>query len=121
MKHRINDASFENGYTTSNKFQRDQSSFSDETEGILTDLIAILPLKVRPRHKTGFLGLFGPSVDSLSYYLEQFGRWNLEVQSLRRNPEASSPSSVGFVTFDTPTAAVHFYFMILNRYLHLRS
>ena len=113
MKQRINDNTFENAYTTSNNFQRDQSSFSDETEGILADLIAILPTKVRPRHNTGFLGLFGPSVDSLSYYLEKFGQWNLEVQSLRRNPEASTPSSVGFVTFDTPTAAVLCFLLIL--------
>lgn len=70
------------------------------------DLVRVLPEKVRPRHRMGFLGLFGPSVDSLNHYLENFSKWNLVVHSLRRQPEASSASSVGFVTFDSPKTAV---------------
>jgi hypothetical protein len=59
-------------------------------------------------HRLGFLGLFGPSVDSLNHYLENFAKWNLEVQSLRRQPANSSSSSVAFVTFDAPKTAVNY-------------
>jgi hypothetical protein len=118
IKENIHQDTFENAYTNLSRespieSSHDSSSFSDETENILLDLIRILPSKVRPRHKLGFLGLFGPSVDSLSYYLENFAKWNLEVQSLRRQPANSSSSSVAFVTFDAPKTAVNYYRFLL--------
>lgn len=111
IKENIDQNTFENAYTnlggdSAHESNQDPSSFSDETESILMDLIRLMPTKVRPRHRMGFLGLFGPSVDSLNYYLENYAKWNLEVQSLRRQPEASSASSVAFVTFDSPKTAV---------------
>ena len=122
IKENIDRNVFENAYTnlgadSTHESSQDHSSFSDEIESILLDLIRILPSKVRPRHRTGILGLFGPVVDSLNYYLENFSKWNLEVQTLRRQPEASSPSSVGFVTFDSPKTAVRFLLYIFRQLL----
>ena len=84
----------------------DQMGYSDESEKILSELISRIAPSSRIYHKKGFLGCFGQRVDSLNQYLEQFKLWNREVDRLRRSTESSPPTSVGFVTFDSPLTAV---------------
>ena len=76
-----------------------------KTEKIILELLNLATFKYRPHHRTGFLGIFGPKVDSLAYYLEHFREWNQQVEQLRRIPEKSSATSVGFVTFVSPESA----------------
>jgi hypothetical protein len=52
------------------------------------------------------MGLFGPLVDSSEYYSERYKIWDRKVQQLRRGYDASSPTSVGFITFESPEAAL---------------
>jgi hypothetical protein len=56
----------------------------------------------------GFLGLFGPQVDSFEYYTKLFIEWDSKVARLRKSPEKSAPSAVAFVTFESPMSAVSY-------------
>ncbi|KAJ3124233.1 hypothetical protein HK098_001295 [Nowakowskiella sp. JEL0407] len=60
----------------------------------------------RPTHRTGSMGLFGEVVDSAEYYLKQFKVWDRKVVKLRDLADTSTPTSVGFVTFESPQSAV---------------
>lgn len=72
---------------------------------IMSRLDAVSP-RFRPRHRIGFLGLFGSSVDSAEFYAQQFREWDKKVEELRKFPETSSATAVGFVTFESPESAV---------------
>ncbi|KAI8927497.1 hypothetical protein BC831DRAFT_452160 [Entophlyctis helioformis] len=71
---------------------------------ILSRMGALDP-SLRPTHRTGFMGLFGPVVDSAEYYAEQFQEHDRQVSRLRRIPEESAPTAVGIVTFESPESA----------------
>ncbi|TPX37211.1 hypothetical protein SmJEL517_g00833 [Synchytrium microbalum] len=80
----------------------------DKNEACIFEIKAQLdavPKHLRPRHRTGFMGLVGSSVDSADYYGAKFIEWDLEVARLRRVPEHSTPTAVAFVTFDSPVSA----------------
>ena len=69
-------------------------------------LVHSLPPCNRLQHRLGFLGLFGQQVDSAEYYAEKYRYWDTKVNQLRRMPESSQPTSVGFVTFESPESAI---------------
>ncbi|KAI8906749.1 hypothetical protein EDD86DRAFT_192935 [Gorgonomyces haynaldii] len=69
----------------------------------------------RPSHRTGFMGLFGPKVDSALFYANKFSEWDQEVNRLRRQPEQSSATPVAFVTFESPESAALASQCILHR------
>jgi hypothetical protein len=92
---------------------RDSSSVNDVSEDvstveIMTRLSNVDP-KLRPRHRIGFGGLFGKSVDSATFFAEKFEYWTKKVHYLRRHYEQSLPSSIGFVTFESCRSAVNFF------------
>lgn len=60
----------------------------------------------RPTHRVGFLGLIGKRVDSACYYAAKFCHYDKLVKKLRRFPERSQATSVGFVTFESPESAI---------------
>jgi hypothetical protein len=89
---------------------RDLGSVNDMNEDIstieiMTRLSNVDP-KLRPRHRTGFLGYFGKSVDSAAFYAEKFEYWTKKVHQLRRHYEQSQSSSIAFVTFESCRSAV---------------
>lgn len=83
-----------------------RSLSGDECEKTLTDLVTRIPPIAREYRRKGLLGCTGPKVDVLEYTLEQFKLWNREVDLLRRTPEDSPPTGVGFITFSSPLSAV---------------
>ncbi len=88
-----------------------RSVSGDESEKTLTDLVTRIPPIAREYRRKGLLGCTGPKVDVLEYTLEQFKLWNREVDMLRRTPEDSPPTGVGFITFSSPLSAVRFNFV----------
>ncbi|KAI9314931.1 hypothetical protein BX666DRAFT_2020032 [Dichotomocladium elegans] len=58
----------------------------------------------RPSFRLGFLGLFGPVVDSIEYYTERFNEIDALVVKARRFGRFL-PTSVGFVTFEHSVSA----------------
>ncbi|KAJ3111868.1 hypothetical protein HDU96_005264 [Phlyctochytrium bullatum] len=81
---------------------------------IMNFLDAVDP-RYRPRHRTGFMGLMGESVDSADWFAERYREWDGLVHELRRSPERSAPTSVGFVTFESPESATIASQIILSR------
>ncbi|KAJ8328094.1 hypothetical protein QVD99_000614 [Batrachochytrium dendrobatidis] len=71
---------------------------------VLSRIDAMNP-KWRPQHRTGFLGLFGPLVDSAEYYAAEFNKCDRQVARYRRIPERSAPTAVAIVTFESPLSA----------------
>ncbi|KAJ3029460.1 hypothetical protein HK097_005786, partial [Rhizophlyctis rosea] len=69
----------------------------------------------RPRHRTGFMGLTGQWVDSADYYAAKFLEWDRAVTRLRKTPEMSAPTAVGFVTFESPESATLASQSVLHR------
>ena len=62
--------------------------------------------KTTPKHRTGFLGLFGPRVDSIDYYRAEKEK-NEEALEEERRSNASSTTQKGaaIVIFNSRTAA----------------
>ncbi|KAI8608288.1 hypothetical protein BC830DRAFT_1174544 [Chytriomyces sp. MP71] len=84
-------------------------SLSDVTDPGLREMLSrINNMKpsMRPRHRTGFLGILGELVDSANYYAEKYQQWDCIVQELRLVPENSPCTAVAFVTFESPQSAV---------------
>ncbi|KAJ3085002.1 hypothetical protein HK102_000404, partial [Quaeritorhiza haematococci] len=74
---------------------------------IMARLDAIDPQKAfRPTHRTGVLGLCGARIDSAHHHADMFLMWDRRVTQLRKVPETSPATSVGFVTFDRPESAI---------------
>ncbi|KAH6575142.1 hypothetical protein BASA50_005313 [Batrachochytrium salamandrivorans] len=71
---------------------------------VLSRIDAMNP-RWRPQHRTGFLGLFGPLVDSAEYYAAKFNEFDRQVARYRRMPERSAPTAVGIVSFESPLSA----------------
>ncbi|KAJ3217944.1 Radial spoke head protein 3 [Dinochytrium kinnereticum] len=93
-------------------------STSDSADPSLFEIMNFLDAvdpRYRPRHRTGFLGLVGESVDSAGYFAERYREWDLLVHELRRSPERSAPTAVGFVTFESPESATIASQIILSR------
>ncbi|KAI8845420.1 radial spoke protein 3-domain-containing protein [Chytridium lagenaria] len=88
--------------------QNRRFSTSDTADPSLLEMMAYLDAvdpRLRPTHRVGFLGLGGEVVDSARYYAERFKEWDSMVHELRRSPERSPPTAVGFVTFESPESA----------------
>ncbi|KAJ3167517.1 Ribonuclease H2 subunit A [Irineochytrium annulatum] len=81
---------------------------------IMNFLDAVNP-SLRPTHKTGFMGLFGEQVDSADYYAEKYKEADHIVHDLRKIPERSPPTAIGFVTFESPESATIAAQVILAR------
>ncbi|KAI9024137.1 hypothetical protein DFJ74DRAFT_705857 [Hyaloraphidium curvatum] len=77
----------------------------DEAE--TANLIEFLPTG-RPMIRTGFLGLFGPRVDAISYHFDRFKTYDAKVQAIRSQElDDSKPTPYAFVTFkDAQSAAI---------------
>ncbi|KAJ7629889.1 hypothetical protein B0H17DRAFT_1109402 [Mycena rosella] len=45
----------------------------------------LVPLKARPKHRTGFLGLFGPEVETIPWCIAEISRLNGEIHEMREN------------------------------------
>ncbi|KAJ3392635.1 hypothetical protein HDU92_008269 [Lobulomyces angularis] len=97
-------------------YDRNHSNSSNEVFGYsdfsesccvneITSRLDSVDPKYRPKHRTGFLGIFGPLVDSTDYYARHFLTYDRMVDQLRKNPEISKATSVGFVTFESPESA----------------
>ncbi|KAJ3104134.1 hypothetical protein HDU97_009485 [Phlyctochytrium planicorne] len=98
--------------------QRWRFSSSDSADPSLFEIMNFLDAvdpKFRPKHKNGFLGLFGDSVDSAEHYAEMYANWDAIVHGLRRSPERSPPTAVGFVTFESPESATIASQIVLSR------
>ncbi|KAI8922345.1 hypothetical protein DFJ77DRAFT_495618 [Powellomyces hirtus] len=94
------------------------STSSDPGDGSLFELMSRLDAvdpRNRPKHRTGFMGLRGPLVDSAGYYAEKFQEWDRKVARLRKNPESSAATSAGFVTFESPESAILASQVLLHR------
>ncbi|KAJ3333288.1 hypothetical protein HDU76_009775 [Blyttiomyces sp. JEL0837] len=108
----------ETNTSSTTPLQRRRFSVSESSDvslfEIMTYLNAVDP-RLRPRHRVGFLGLFGESVDSAEYYAKQYKEWDSKVHLLRRFPENSPPTSVALVTFDSPKTALIASQIVLHR------
>ncbi|KAI8585674.1 hypothetical protein BDZ88DRAFT_502106 [Geranomyces variabilis] len=85
------------------------STSSGPGDGSLFELMSRLDAvdpRNRPKHRTGFMGLRGPLVDSADYYADKFQEWDRKVARMRKDPEASAATSAGFVTFESPESAI---------------
>ncbi|KAJ3024087.1 hypothetical protein HKX48_007268 [Thoreauomyces humboldtii] len=94
------------------------STSSDPGDGSLFELMSRLDAvdpRNRPKHRTGFLGLRGPLVDSADFYADKFQEWDRKVMQLRKSPETSAATSAGFVTFESPESAILASQVLLHR------
>ncbi|KAJ3156813.1 hypothetical protein HDU86_003579 [Geranomyces michiganensis] len=85
------------------------STSSGTGDGSLFELMSRLDAvdpRHRPKHRTGFMGLRGPLVDSADYYADKFQEWDRKVARMRKDPESSAATSAGFVTFESPESAI---------------
>ncbi|KAJ3409142.1 hypothetical protein HDU80_002772 [Chytriomyces hyalinus] len=86
-----------------------RSSLSDIADPGLREVMSRLNAmkrSVRPKHRTGFMGLTGDLVDSADFYCEKYMFWDSVVKELRMVPESSPCTAVAFVTFESPQSAV---------------
>lgn len=73
------------------KKQKDEEK-SEQTELILSPashefLNDLVPLKKRPRHRTGFWGLWGTKVDTINWCKEEIARLNIAIDEERKKSE----------------------------------
>ncbi|EKM57401.1 uncharacterized protein PHACADRAFT_92160 [Phanerochaete carnosa HHB-10118-sp] len=82
------------------KNERDGSEDADNDSERLLDLYA--PPNKRPRHRTGFLGLFGRKVDTIEWYKDEIARLNTSINEKRgdlydRGKDAPRPLGSAFI------------------------
>jgi hypothetical protein len=97
------------GAIADNPFLPVHASSQDSSEMMIHDVkrrFRALPSEKRPKHRLGFLGIFGPLEDSVEYYCSEFLKWDKTVKNLRKTPERSSATGVAFVTFESPMSAI---------------
>jgi hypothetical protein len=63
------------------------------------------PEGTRPMHKTGFLGLWGPKVDSLNIYAEEVKDLAQKVEAEQRRTREEEQLSAAFVFFNNRRSA----------------
>lgn len=78
---------------------------NDDDDDIDHQIDLILNGHERPYHRSGFMGIMGPKVDTLKELFRKYRSWDKKVEELRLKPFASGPSAVAFVTFKDPRAA----------------
>ena len=59
----------------------------------------------RPMHKTGFLGLLGPKVDSINYWREKSQEMNPQVDAEQRTTRQEREQDAAFVVFNDRRSA----------------
>lgn len=66
---------------------------------------AAFPEKIRPKHRTGFMGLYGKKVDSIDRYREEIVELNKEIAAVQSDLSQLPAISSAFIRFRTQIAA----------------
>ena len=85
--------------------------------------------KTTPKHRTGFLGLFGPQVDSIDYYRAQEEKNEEDLEEERRsNASSKTQKAAAIVIFNSRAAATtasqvqtYSYSRINSCFVHLNA
>ena len=99
----LNDA--ENGHGNGNDNGNASSFYTNATIPIQStpSLLSTVSLKSRPKIRTGFLNIMGPSVDALDYYTHQLSVIDEEILKARSQHYAATPTA--FVTMNSVATA----------------
>ncbi|TPX50045.1 hypothetical protein SeMB42_g02206 [Synchytrium endobioticum] len=106
--HKTDEASRLNHSVSSLPLPSGRLAPSDSNEACIFEIktqLDAVPKHLRPRHRTHFLGMSGPIVDSADFYASKFVEWDREVTRLRRVSKESNATAVAFVTFALPITA----------------
>ena len=92
-----------NNNITQLDIENTNNSFYNNPEESTTSLISTASIKLRPKIKTGFLGLFGNKIDALDYYTNQLSIIDEEIQNARKQHYSATPTA--FITMDSVATA----------------
>lgn len=83
----------------------DHATVVNSDDHINVEKATALPEKLRPRHRTGFFGLYGKKVDSITTYREEIFKLNDKITAAQADQSQYPRLNSAFIRFRTQIAA----------------